>query len=638
MNIKDIAKIAGVSATTVSKILNHKDKDISEDTRKKVLDVIKEYQYTPFSKIRQNIGIRSRLLGVVISRNQEGLLELLDGIETKAEEKGYSVIICNMKGRADQTEKHIKVLLSKNVEGILLVGMGYPEAEEVVVPVVAVNAPEEERERTDISYIFCDMKESAQIAVARLLEKGHRRIGCLTSGKTEDIEKGYIHALKENQIPLEPMHIYRGETAEETANVGIDRCQKAEVTALVCSDIRTASCVYRILQERGTLVPNDMSLVLARDDAVAEVTGNGLCAVHIPDYEMGESAAEKIICDIEEKETDRIREKFFPIYRERSSVAEPPARKQKEKIVVVGSMNVDITITVPVIPMDGETLLADRVSILPGGKGANQAVGAGRLGGLVYMIGRLGNDSDGRTLYNSLLKHDVRTDGVVFDAEMPSGKAYINVAEDGESTIVVYSGANQNLDRNHIRQFRGIFSGAEYCLLSMEIPDDTVLYTAELCKREGVKVILKPSGAKAVKDELLEKIAYFIPNEKELQQYMPGEETLEEKAWKLLDKGVENVIITLGRKGCYFRNREFSKYFPSADFTAIDTTGGADAFISALAVYLSEGNNIFHAIGFATYAAGISITREGAQPSLPDRIAVDVYQDEVTCRFGKQET
>ena len=140
---------------------------------------------------------------------------------------------------------------------------------------------------------------------------------------------------------------------------------------------------------------------------------------------------------------------------------------------------------------------------------------------------------------------------------------------------------------------------------------------------------MKPSNIEYIKEELLECIDYLVPNEKELHAIVPGERTIEQKAECLRKKGVKNVIVTLGAKGCYVQNAEYSLYVPGIAFGAVDTTGGADSFISALAVYLSEGKELLPAIRFAVYASGISVTRYGAQQSLPDRKAVDVYEDEI---------
>lgn len=187
--------------------------------------------------------------------------------------------------------------------------------------------------------------------------------------------------------------------------------------------------------------------------------------------------------------------------------------------------------------------------------------------------------------------------------------------------------------QTQIRKYDYLFDGAKYCLLSLEIPIETANYTASVCQKKNVKVILKPSGVNKISEELLKKVTYFVPNKKELHLLIPGDETIEEKAEKLCDMGVENVIITLGKDGCYLKNAEYARYFAAADFESVDTTGGADAFISALAVYLSENVPLIRAIGFATYSAGITVTRQGVQPSMPDRIALEMYQDMITDSF-----
>lgn len=298
-------------------------------------------------------------------------------------------------------------------------------------------------------------------------------------------------------------------------------------------------------------------------------------------------------------------------------------------------MNMDVTLEASRIPVKGETQIAEKLYVFPGGKGANQAVGAGKLGGQVYMIGCLGNDMDGRELYTSLVENHVHMDGVLFDTVLPSGKAYINVDQGGESTIVVYQGANRSLNQSQIQKCRYLFESAAYCLLSMEIPDEIVEYTIRTCRRTGTEVILKPSATEQVKEELYADVSYFIPNENELHLLVPGDMSIEEKAELLRKKGVKNVIVTLGARGCYLANGQVSMYFEGSGFEAVDTTGGADSFISALAVCLSEGKPLVQAVRFAIYASGITVTRYGVQPALPDRRAVDVYEDEI---YGRQST
>lgn len=628
MNIKDIAKLCGVSPSTVSKILHDKDSDISVETRKKVLEVIKEYQYVPYAKVLKNAAPKTNMIGVLIDENIYGTQEVLYAIESAAAGKGYSIILCNTRGEKDIFFKYQQILENKGVDGIIYVCHQYEE-QKTEKPFVRIMSGKPYGEKGKGGDIYFEMQDAGYLAANYLMEMDHRKIACLLRPMDEEIEKGYLQAYKERFILPEKDWIFYG-TEEEIEKVGIARCLSEDITAAICSDVEIGNILYEKLRERGDNVPRKISVISARDYKLAEKIYPQMSAIHIPAEEMGAAAVDALLKIMEgRKPAYECGKRLELEVRERKSVMKPPGYEQGGKIVVVGSMNMDCIINVSHVPTGGETVRSGNIVSLPGGKGANQAVGAGKLGGLVYMIGRLGNDSDGKAIYNSLINSGVRTDGVVFDENVSTGKAYINVAPDGESSIVIYAGANEKLDRGQVRQFEQLLEDAMYCLLTLEIAEETVEYTIQKCIKRNVKVILKPSSAEKMKDSLFENIDYFVPNEKELKQLIPGNADIKEKAQILLDKGVKNVIITLGNQGCYLKNTEYDRFFPSADFYPLDTTGAADAFISALAVSLSEGNDILHAIGFATYAAGISITRQGVQPALTDRKGLALYREEI---------
>lgn len=629
MNIKDIAKLCGVSPSTVSKILHNKDSDISVETRKKVLEVVKEYQYVPYSKVIHNAAPRTNMIGVLISDNTYEVQEFLYSIEEAAAKEGYSIILCNTKGEKEKIRKYCQVLENKGVDGIIFVCQDLESLEGMKVPRVSILDKKNEHEKNDVADVYFEMQEAGYAAANYLLERGHKKIACLLRENDFDVEAGCLLAYKERFISPGKEWIFFG-SDEEIMNVGITKCLSEDTTAVICADLGIGNVLYEKLRERGDTIPNKISVISVRDHKMAEKVYPQMTAVHIPAKEIGESSVNALIEIIEGRRSAyECGKKIGLQIKERGSVRKPASHDQGRKIVVVGSMNMDCMINVSHIPTGGETVRSGNIVSLPGGKGANQAVGAGRLEGLVYMIGRLGNDSDGKEIYNSLVSSGVHTDGVVFDENVPTGKAYIDVAPDGESTIVIYSGANKKLDRRQVKQFEQLLDDAAYCLLTLEIAEETVEYTIQKCKKKNVEVILKPSSAEKMKESLFENIDYFVPNEKEVKQLLPGDTTIEEKADILLSKGVKNVIITLGPKGCYLKNAEHERYFPAADFYPLDTTGAADAFISALAVALSEGNGILYAIGFATYAAGVSITRQGVQPAMTDRKGLILYQEEI---------
>lgn len=295
------------------------------------------------------------------------------------------------------------------------------------------------------------------------------------------------------------------------------------------------------------------------------------------------------------------------------------------KIIVVGSINMDVVVRVPHIPREGETLMASDVNHYGGGKGANQAIAAGRLGGEVSMIGRIGNDEYGNIIYNNLVSSGINVQGVEMNADNPTGTAYINVSDRGENNIVVFSGANSRLDPEQINRHEYLFEKAEFCLIQMEIPIETIGHVIHICKIKGVKLLLNPAPAQTLNQSLLRDVYMILPNESELDILCPHGPNIEDKARYLYELGVQNVLVTLGSKGSMLLNRDGIQYFSAIYVKPIDTTAAGDSFIGGLAVGLSEKMEASEAISFASVVAGIAVSREGAQASIPDRKTVDAY-------------
>lgn len=632
MNIHDIAKLAGVSASTVSKVMNGKDRDISEETRKKVLKVIEEEHYIPYFKFREKEGLKNHLLGLLIRKNNRERENIVLSASEAAGRQGYDLVVHYIESEKD-IPNCAEDMARKKVSGLLIDSREYFPIGKLKDSAVYLNQTKEFDERQKATFYY-RLSEAGKLAAERLIEEGHSKIACIISREDETILDGYKLAMQNRNLPMQPVWMYEGESIEEIEKYGIRQCLSENVTAVICGSQEIAVCVWKLMERTRTVIPDSLSMIVIGDSHMLEILGYGITAVRLPSESMSRDAVEYLVDMIQEKKEIELMRRFPPTLVERSSIVRPPQEKQGEKIIVVGSMNMDITIEVSRIPVNGETQMAERVLEFPGGKGGNQAVGAGKLGGQVYMIGCLGNDMDGKRLYTSLIENHVHMDGVIFDTTLPSGKAYINVDNQGESTIVVYPGANRNLNITQINRCKYLFQSAKYCLLSMEIPDEITEYAIRFCKRNGTEVILKPSAVENIKEELLSGIDYFIPNENELNVFVPGNMSLEDKAEILWGKGVENVIVTRGAKGCYLKNKELSMYFEGSGFEPVDTTGGADSFISALAVCLSEGKSIVQAVGFAIYASGITVTRYGVQPALPDRKAVDVYEDDIYLKYN----
>jgi ribokinase len=296
------------------------------------------------------------------------------------------------------------------------------------------------------------------------------------------------------------------------------------------------------------------------------------------------------------------------------------------KVINVGSLNMDIVVEVKKIPIAGETVLASSMEKFHGGKGANQAVATARFGAETHMIGSVGNDEHGKMLLENLKSNGVNIAGVkTLDGEN-SGTAFITVDQNGENFIMVVSGANMKLDRKDIDENRELFCRNDVVLLQLEVPQDTVKYAIETGKEKGCKIILNPAPAVKLDRDILSKVDIITPNESELDILTGGikESDMIKKAEKLLESGVQNVVCTLGEKGVLLVNKDGNKQFPAYRVHAIDTTGAGDCFSGVLAAALSGGRSIEDAIKYAVKASSISVTRKGAQVSMPYRNEVEI--------------
>jgi ribokinase len=296
-------------------------------------------------------------------------------------------------------------------------------------------------------------------------------------------------------------------------------------------------------------------------------------------------------------------------------------------VVVVGSINMDLVATAERIPLAGETISGLEFTTFPGGKGANQAVAVARLGYPVNMIGRLGEDSFGDELQAHLKSAGVDTSGV---KRVPgtSGVAVIVVSRTGQNCIVVIPGANdrllpEDLDR-HIEEIRS----ASLVLSQLEVPLDTVIRLGEICEREGVPLVLDPAPARPLPKELIRNVTWFTPNETEAEVYLShvgvhgGPET---SAGALLSLGARNIILKQGERGYILATADGSiESFPAFKVeSVVDTTAAGDAFNGAFAVGLVTGSTPTESARFAAAAGAISVTRRGAQPSMPNREEVE---------------
>lgn len=299
-------------------------------------------------------------------------------------------------------------------------------------------------------------------------------------------------------------------------------------------------------------------------------------------------------------------------------------------LIVFGSLNLDLVARSPRLPLPGETILGEGFEMLPGGKGANQAVAAARLGAPTAMVGRVGRDAFGDRLRRALDADGVQTQGVAIDDEHPTGIALITVAQSGENTIVVVPGANGAIAPSDLDHLAALLPGAKGLLLQLEIPLPAVVAAAQRARAAGVWIVLDPAPVPAAfPAELYTAVDILTPNQPEAEQLLgapiPTLADAQAAACALRDRGVKTAIITLGDRGVVYATAQQTGHQPAFAVPVVDTVAAGDAFNGGLAVALSEGQPLAAAIAWASATAAIAVTQPGAQPSLPSRSQVEAF-------------
>ncbi len=618
MNIRELAKLAGVSASTVSKIMNNKDSSISPSTRERVLQIAKQYNYQSYSSLIEK-GTTTLTLGVVF-RSASTMNLTLDGILHAAQEAGYTILLRESGNDSEREAQNLSVLCSHHVDGLIWEFVNkdseknIPFLERHEIPTVIFHS--EHGNAVNIDY-----EEAGRQAALTLVNAGHTAIACINApvpGR-EAFTNGYQKCLFENHIPLDEAFIFAqidGQLMQKIAS--------HTISGVVSAHYETAARLYDAVRKLRYELPYDVSIVSLRDESITPDVLRQLSTFTIPHYAYGEYLCERLVGQIERGENTP------PAFRraiqlDSESTVGIPHNSHSKKITVVGSINIDNYLKMDALPRTGMTVSSSLSASYVGGKAINQAIGAARLGQRVSVIGRLGNDVDSDTVYRALNMAGVDSMGVKRCSGHKTGQAYIFVQRDGDSMISILSGANATLLPQDIREAGRVFENAAFCLVQTEIPIETVAETCRIARKHGAQTILKPVACGELPADLLRNVDILIPNRAELDAICPAAGDLESQAAQLLDAGVGTVIVTLGTEGCFLKTAQESAYFPAVPFDVVDASGAADAFISALASYLLEERSLHTAIRIASYAAGFTISREGVTSSLVDKNTLESF-------------
>jgi len=291
------------------------------------------------------------------------------------------------------------------------------------------------------------------------------------------------------------------------------------------------------------------------------------------------------------------------------------------KVVVVGSFNMDLVIKTERRPQKGETLIGEEFGMFIGGKGANQAIAASRLGAEVTMIGRLGADLFGDTFFTEFDRENIDTSFVVRDAEVGTGVASPVIDADGDNSIIIVPRANMRLDVEDVERAASKIADADVLLLQLEVPIESSKRAAEIARANGVEIILNPAPACVLPDSFLGLIDIFVPNEVETEFLtkvtVADDEGARLAAKVLFEKGISTIVLTLGNRGALLLTSQRSQLVPAYNVKVVDTTAAGDAFCGALATALANGDKIENAVAFANATGALAVTVLGAAPSMP---------------------
>lgn len=621
MTIKEIANLAGVSISTVSKIVNNKADNINIETRNRVLKIVKEYNYTPYGTAKNISNAKTFVIGVLL-RHTTLLNQMLKGIMDMAQKHGYNILLCDSMDSEEKELKHITALCKHHVDGVIWEPISensiqhehYFQEQDIAVSYINSSLPETSH--------CLDFMQMGYLAAQKLLDYRHTHIACLTkpgSFRSKMVFEGFKKCLFDNEIPYsEDMKLFVTDPDFYT------QISLQGFTGIVSTHFEAALSLYEKVKGFHYHIPSDLSLISLREDAGDAICFPRISSLQIPYEAFGEKVCYHLIAACE-----NLKEPEFTLFTSdnltldhEESLNAPPSCRYK-KVISVGSINTDITLTVDELPSSGSTTITTASCVSLGGKGANQAIGAARLGREVILIGKIGNDYDSTIIYDTLKKEHILTHGIRRSSNTATGKAYIHVQKDAESCITILPGANETLSPEDILSREHLFDGCGYCLISTEIPMNTCIQAAKTAHFHHAKNIVKPATLKALPIELLANADIFVPNKREAAILCPFENTVEKQADYFYQQGCPVIIITLGHQGSYVKTTDFSGYFPASGFPSIDSTGGADAFIAALASYLIEGYPLLNAVKIATYAAGFCISRTGVVPALIDRTSLE---------------
>lgn len=620
MTINEIAKLAGVSISTVSKIVNKKDENINPETRSRVLEIVKKYNYSPYGTAKSSSSAKTFLIGVLL-HDSCSFDHLLHGAIKAAQERGYGILVFDSGQSSEEELRHITSLCKNKVDGVLWEPVSQDSLQyehlfsSAEIPILFVNTAVKQTPYA-INY-----QSLGYLCAEKLIHYGHNKLGYIgrkSDYRCEQALEGIKNCLFTHHFtPDNVFTLYPDEPLPSLVS--------NYITGIIGYHYDDILSLYEELRKKRLSVPADISLIALQTDRAASHRFPSISAYTIPYESLGYQACLGLISICEKNDSQP--PSFFQEPQElthEKTIAVPPYLKSR-KFIVIGSINNDVCLTVDSFPETGKSTIITNSFSYAGGKGTNQTIGAARMGHGTVLIGRVGKDTEAALIFDILNQTQLSAGKIYKDDAAQTGKAYVYILGNGDISITYIPGANLKLSADDVSACKDEFQECEYCLISTDIPLDAAVEAMRWAKEYSAKVILKPSAVNALPEAFFRATDIFVPNKQEAAVFCPQFDTVEQQAEYFFQQGIPTVIITLGADGCYVKTKDLCRHFPAPDFPVVDSTGGADAFISSLAAHLSDGYPLEKAVSISQYAAGFCISRQGVISALADRDTLHAY-------------
>lgn len=619
MTIKEIAQLAGVSASTVSKIINEKDGSINPETRRRVLTIVKKYNYIPYANIKAVSSAKTFIIGVL--RRSSCCSQLVNGILQTAQSHGYNILLFDSNHSYDKELQHITALCRSNVDGVIWEPVGVNSMQsghylaECNIPICYVNTPHIPS-ACNINY-----KDMGYTLAKKLLLLGHQKIACLLDSKllnAQPMLEGIQKCLYDCHTELPPQMCFY-----DSDEHYFHKLLSENYSAVISNSYCTALNFYQKAKSMHSDILETLSLCCLKDEQETAIPL--IASMEIPYYLLGNYVADALIQNIE-NDIPVTPEGFSPSYSiTPSTTLHAPAALFEKKMLVIGSICMDLALASEYLPESGKTTTICSSAPTIGGSGAVQALSAARLGCHVAFIGKAGKDSDVCFLYDTLQKADINTCGLFCTSDVPTGKIYRFTAPNKKTATAIFHGANLTLSADEIEKQEHLFKCSQLSLISADISDSAVLQALQLSHKHGLRTIFYPFTQKEILPTLIPYIDFFVINETEAGQLCSTHDDAAAQAAYFAALGLSTIILLQNDGSIFLKESDTEQIFSPVSSTPVSLSETTDTFLAVFSFYLLRDRTLKQSIRIAQYASSLCSQRNG-MPSLPiDRFTLETY-------------